>query len=170
MRSLKIALLASVAAAAFTGAAAAADLIVAEEPVFVEEAAAFDWEGFYVGLFGMAHSDSLFGIGVNAGVNVLAADSFLLGVEGDVAWLSDNTWIGQVHGRAGFLATEQFLIYALAGIGADSVTGAYVPVGVGVEAAIAENVTIKGQYEFHWDTDLAADDAHVFKVGVNFHF
>lgn len=168
MRTLKIALLATVATAALSSATFAADLIVSE-PV-IDNAYAFDWEGPYAGLFLMGHDFGIFGLGVDLGVNVLVSEGVLLGVEGDLAWLSDNSWIGQVHGRAGFLVSDEFLIYGLAGAGFDSKWDAFIPVGVGAEFAVADNLTLKAQYQYQWDFDNAAEDAHVVKVGLNWHF
>lgn len=168
MRTLKIALLATVATAALSSATFAADLIISE-PV-VDNAVAFDWEGPYVGLFVLGHSAGLFGVGVDAGVNVAVSDGFLLGLEGDVAWLSDNSWMGQVHGRAGFLASDEVLLYGLAGIGFDSVWDAFIPVGVGAEFAVADNLTLRAQYQYQWDLDNSAQNAHVGKIGFNWHF
>ena len=168
MRTLKIALLATVATAALSSATLAADLIIAD-PV-IDNAAAFDWEGPYAGLFVLGHSAGIWGVGVDAGVNVSVSEGFLLGRAGYVAGLSDNTGAGQVHGRAGFLATDQVLLYGLAGIGIDSLTGAFVPVGVGAEIAVADNLTLRAQYQFQWDFDDSLDDAHVVKIGFNWHF
>ncbi|MDP1729874.1 MAG: outer membrane beta-barrel protein [Devosia sp.] len=169
MRTLKIALLATVATAALSSATIAADLIIAD-PVINNTYGGFDWEGPYAGLFVMGHDFGLFGIGVDAGVNVLVNDGFLLGLEGDVAWLSDNSWIGQVNGRAGVLVTDGVLLYGLAGVGFDSKWDAYVPLGVGAEFAVADNLTLRAQYQFQWDFDNVAENAHVGKVGFNWHF
>lgn len=168
MRTLKIALLATVATAALSSATLAADLIVSE-PV-IDNSYGFDWEGAYAGLYVLGHSDGLFGIGVDAGVNVEVSEDFLLGVQGELAWLSDNTWLGQIHARAGFLVSDEALLYGLAGVGFDSVWDAYIPVGVGAEFAVADNMSIRAEYQFQWDLDNSAEDAHVGKIGFNWHF
>jgi len=168
MRTLKIALLATVAAAALSSATLAADLIIAD-PV-IDNATAFDWEGPYAGVWLAGHDLGIFGLGVDLGVNVLASEGVLLGVEGELGWLSDDTWIGQVHGRAGFLVSDEFLIYGLAGVGIDADWGGFIPVGVGAEFAVADNLTLKAQYQYQWDFDSAAEDAHVVKFGLNWHF
>ncbi len=173
MRTVKIALLATVAAAAFSTATLAADpIMIIDEPVF-DPGPSFDWEGPYAGLYLLGETSTatggLFGLGANLGVNILA-DGVLFGVEGDVAWLNNATWQGQVHGRLGVLASDMFAIYGLAGVGTNSATGGYVPVGLGAEFAVADNFSIKAQYEYHWDFDTAAQSAHVGKVGFNFHF
>lgn len=102
IRALTIGLLVAVA----TTSAMAADLIV-EQPQAEVAAAAYDWNGAYVGVFGgwasgestqdiivntlpFGIGDATFGIdgwllGAAAGAN-FQMDQFVLGVEGDIAW------------------------------------------------------------------------------------
>lgn len=179
MRTLKITLLASAAAMGFAGAAVAADPIVMIDDPVIDNFSPFPWDGVYAGVFGTAQvavapaAPAVYGLGVNLGVNVLV-DPLLIGVEGDIAWLWNggaNSWQGQVHGRLGALVTDEVLIYGLAGLGANSVTSTYVPVGAGIEVALTDNLSVKAQYEYHWDLDnQAVDSAHVGKIGFNFHF
>jgi opacity protein-like surface antigen len=174
MRTLKIALLATVATAALSSATFAADLIISEPVIENTFAPSFDWEGPYVGLFIAGQSVGGFGLGANLGVNVLFDSSFLGGIEGEIEWLSNGTWQGQADARLGFVA-DPAVIYALLGVGTNSLSGLYVPAGVGVEFAVADNLSLKAEYEYHWDvTDDAAivgdESAHVAKVGLNWHF
>jgi outer membrane immunogenic protein len=169
MRTLKLALLATAATVAFSSATFAADLIISE-PAMIDNSVGFDWEGPYAGLFVSGQTTpAVFGIGANLGVNVLLDDSLLAGFEGEVAWLSNSTWQGDVSGRLGFIA-DAALIYAHLGVGANSATGAYVPVGVGAEFAVADNLSIKAEYAYQWDWDNGAQSAHVGKIGFNWHF
>lgn len=169
MRTLKLALLATAATVAFSSATFAADLIISE-PAVIDNTVGFDWEGPYAGLFVSGQTTpAVFGIGANLGVNVLLDDSLLAGFEGEVAWLSNSTWQGDVSGRLGFVA-DAALIYAHLGVGANSATGAYVPVGVGAEFAVADNLSIKAEYAYQWDWDNGAQSAHVGKIGFNWHF
>ncbi len=169
MRTLKLALLATAATVAFSSATFAADLIISE-PAVINNSVGFDWEGPYAGLFVSGQTTpAVFGIGANLGVNVLLDDSLLAGFEGEVAWLSNSTWQGDVSGRLGFIA-DAALIYAHIGVGANSATGAYVPVGVGAEFAVADNLSIKAEYAYQWDWDNGAQSAHVGKIGFNWHF
>lgn len=170
MRTLKLALLATAATVAFSSATFAADLIISE-PAVIDNSVGFDWEGPYAGLFvsGQNNPGNVFGIGADLGVNVLIDDSLLAGFEGEVAWLSNSTWQGDVSGRLGFIAGPA-LLYAHIGVGANSTTGAYVPVGVGAEFAVADNLSLKAEYAYQWDWDNSADDAHVGKIGFNWHF
>jgi opacity protein-like surface antigen len=171
MRTLKLALLASVAVAGVSSAASAADLIIdaAPAPAVVDNYSAIDWDGPYAGLFLSGQTDSVFGLGANLGLNALVSSNLLVGGEASVQWLNNDTWQGQVHGKLGY-AVENFAFYGLAGIGANSDTEAYVPVGVGAEVKLTEAVSLKAEYQYQWDLDNGADDAHVGKIGINFHF
>jgi opacity protein-like surface antigen len=172
MRTLKIALLATVATAALSSATLAADLIIADPIVDNTYSAGFDWEGPYIGAFISGQTTpAVFGIGVDLGVNVLIDESLLAGVEGEVAYIggAPDSWQGQVTGRLGFVA-DSALFYGFVGIGGNTVTDAYVPVGVGVEFGVADNVSINAEYQYQWDIDGATPNAHVGKVGLRFGF
>jgi opacity protein-like surface antigen len=179
MRTLKIALLATVATAALSSATMAADLIISD-PIIDNTFAApgFDWEGPYVGLYVSGQASDFtdaWGIGAVLGANVLLDTSLLAGLEGSVAWLAGtpDSWQGQVHGKLGFVM-DQAAIYGLLGVGFNSETDGYVPIGVGAEFALADNFTIKAEYQYQWDFEDqvagVSEDAHVGKVGFNWHF
>lgn len=170
MRSFKLALLATVAVAGITSAAAAADLIIDPAPApVVDNYSSVDWSGPYAGLWVSGQTDSIFGLGADLGVNVLVDNNLLVGLEGDVAWLNDDSWQGQVHGKLGF-AADTFAFYGLAGVGINSDTDGYVPLGVGAEFMLADNLSLKAEYQYQWDFDTSAEDAHVAKIGFNWHF
>lgn len=171
MRTFKLALLATVAVAGVSSAASAADLLIdtAPAPVIVDNYSAVDWNGPYAGLFISGQTDSIYGLGANLGVNAMVSENLLAGVEGSVQWLDNDTWQGQVNGKLGF-AVENFAFYGLAGIGANSDTEAYVPVGVGAEVKLTEDFSLKAEYQYQWDFDTSAEDAHVAKIGFNWHF
>ena len=169
MRTLKLALLATAATVAFSSATFAADLIVSE-PAIIDNTVGFDWEGPYVGLWLAGQTTpAVYSIGANLGINVMIDQSLLAGFDGEIAWLSNSTWQGEVEGKLGFVA-DAALIYAHVGVGSNSASGAYVPVGVGAEFAVADNVSLKAEYTYQWDFDNAAQSAHVGKIGINFHF
>ncbi|WP_395814941.1 outer membrane protein [Devosia sp.] len=169
MRTLKLALLATAATVAFSSATFAADLIVSE-PAMIDNTVGFDWEGPYVGLWlGGQTTPSVYSLGANLGVNVMLDQSLLAGFEGEIAWLSDSSYQGDIEAKLGFVA-DVALIYAHVGVGSNSATGAFVPVGVGAEFAVADNVSLKAEYTYQWDFDNAAQSAHVGKIGINFHF
>ena len=162
MRTLKIALLATVAAAALSSATLAADLIISE-PV-IDNSFGFDWEGPYAGLWIGGYTTPAFALGADLGVNAMIDESLLIGVEGNVAWLSNPSWEAQLHGRLGFVA-DTALFYALLGVGINSAAGVYIPVGVGVEFGVADNLSLKAEYNYQWGNNV-----HVGKVGFNWHF
>ena len=172
--------------------AMAADLII-DEPAAVIPASAFDWSGLYVGAHAGWATGSVLAdpidapdettavgwlLGVQAGANA-QFDSFVLGVEGDVAWtnitnedeifavggpfgLTDVNWLASLRGRAG-VAFDQVLLYATAGVAAAGVTyndldgddpasdGTHFGwvAGVGVELAVTEDVSVKAEYLYH---------------------
>lgn len=171
MRTLKLALLATLAVAGVSSAASAADLIVdtAPAPVVVDNYSAVDWNGPYAGLFISGQTDSVYGLGANLGVNTLINSNLLAGVEGSVQWLNDDSWQGQVNGKLGF-AVESFAFYGLAGVGANSETDAYAPIGVGAEVKLTDDFSLKAEYQYQYDFDDSSEDAHVAKIGFNWHF
>jgi outer membrane immunogenic protein len=208
---IKIASLAAVAAfAAFTPAAFAADMPVAQAPVeaMVPDRASFDWTGFYVGAFGgyafgEADSDVLGGSDVEgalAGGTVgynhqigqwvvgLEADGGWSGIDNDDDNLAYDTgldWLTTVRGRVGY-SFDSFMVYGTGGaaIGEvtydngveDSDTRIGWTAGGGVEAALTDNISIKGEYLY---VDLGEDtlsgdevdfNAHTIRGGINYRF
>jgi outer membrane immunogenic protein len=160
--------------------ASAADLItmpVADQEVAIYDDPGFDWSGFYAGVHGMGQVSPLggsqYGIGVNAGVNA-QLDFFLVGAEVALqAVLGGNhdTAYGQVLGRAGVLITEDVLLYAAAGYGIDvgQAPEDDVLLGAGVEMAVGENWTIRGQY-LHGFPLSGGNPKDQVTIGANFHF
>ena len=171
MRSLKLALLATAAIAAFSSAAAAADLIV---DVPIDDAdhrqqLLLRWCRISVRSFRDRPTPATFGLGVNFGVNALM-DSLLIGAEIEgVASLGPN-YSGQVTGKIGGLISDNAIIYAYSGLGSRTPTSCYVPIGIGAEVAVADNVGIKGEVQYNWDLTAPARSSVAAKVGLNFHF
>lgn len=169
MRTLKIALLATVATAALSSATLAADLIIDSGPVYTAPMS-YGLDGPYAGIYvlGDSHTSS-FGAGVVLGAN-FATDGFLLGIEGDVAVTTTPDFFGQVVGKAGFMAGDSAAIYGLAGAGWDTTVGGgfYVPVGIGAEFLISDGLSLKAQGEYHWTN--GGTDRIAGKVGLNWHF
>jgi opacity protein-like surface antigen len=170
MRSLKLALLATAAVAAFSSAAAAADLIVdvpIEEPIIDNS---FSFDGAYIGAFLQGQTNpAAFGLGVNFGVNALM-DSLLVGAEVEGVVATGPNFSGQITGRVGGLISDNAIIYAYSGLGSRTPTSWYVPLGLGAEVAVADNVGIKGELQYNWDLTSAAQNSVAAKVGLNFHF
>jgi opacity protein-like surface antigen len=171
MRSLKLALLATAAVAALSSAAAAADLIVdvpINEPVIDNS---FSFDGAYVGIYLQGQTPpSAFGIGANLGVNMLM-DNLLIGAEISGAVLTGPNYDGQITGRVGGLIGDNAIVYVYSGAGSKTFTSWYVPIGIGAEVAVADNLGIKGEVQYNWDlTGPAAQNSFAAKVGLNFHF
>ena len=170
MRSLKLALLATAAVAAFSSAAAAAELIVdvpIEEPIIDNS---FSFDGAYIGAFLQGQTNpAAFGLGVNFGVNALM-DSLLIGAEVEGVVATGPNFSGQITGRVGGLVSDNAIIYAYSGLGSRTPTSWYVPLGLGAEVAVADNVGIKGELQYNWDLTSAAQNSVAAKVGLNFHF
>lgn len=168
----------------------AADLII-DEPAAVIPTSAFDWSGFYVGAHAGWATGSVLAdpidapdettatgwlLGVQAGANA-QFDTFVLGVEGDIAWtnitnedeillpaygLTDVNWLASLRGRAG-VAFDQVLLYATAGIAGAGVTfndldaaegsldGTHFgwTAGIGAEVAITETISAKVEYLYY---------------------
>jgi outer membrane immunogenic protein len=204
MTRFAIVLAAGVSVVALSSAACAADLII-EEPVEVGVVAASgDWDGVFVGAFaGWAAgelSDDFGGeetsgwlLGVNAGVNFTLTDGIVAGVVGDIAWTDlinvdfddvELLWTGSLRGRLGYDGGS-FMPYLTAGLAFGQ--GHAIPpdttnfhfgwtAGVGVELAVADDVSIDLLYKY---TDLAPEnysgpdigfETHSVTVGLNWSF
>jgi hypothetical protein len=97
-------------------------------------------------------------------------DNLLIGAEIEgVAALGPN-FSAQLTGKVGGLVSDNAIIYAYSGIGSRTPTSWYVPIGVGAEVAVADNVGIKGEVQYNWDLTSAAQNSVAAKVGLNFHF
>lgn len=168
--------------------AMAADLII-DTPEVAPVASAYDWSGFYAGVHIGAGSGPVtvlplepfddstatgWLVGGQLGYNA-QFDSFVLGIEGDIAWSNINNqddldngyegevnvnWLSTLRGRAGF-AADSALFYVTAGLavaGADytdhdwdpneTLSGTHVgwAAGAGVEFAVTEEVSLKAEY------------------------
>ncbi|WP_417308488.1 outer membrane protein [Devosia sp.] len=137
----------------------------------------FDWNGFYAGVFGSVQAspdyDTQLGVGFDVGVNA-QFDFFLVGGEVAIQGLTGDTFdtaYGQVLGRAGLLLTDQVLVYAAAGFGADlSGTGETdALLGGGVELAVTEDLTVGAQYLRGFDLEGGNPKDQV-TLGAKFHF
>jgi len=172
MRKPILALAAIAAVTATASSTMAADLLVRPQatPVinndYVNDSV---WNGAYAGLFLSGQTDSVYGLGANLGVNALVDSNLLVGLEGNVTWLNNDSWEGQVNGKAGF-AFGNVAFYGLAGIGYNDVTEAYAPIGVGAELALNDSLSLKAEYQYQYDFDDSSEDAHVAKIGFNWHF
>lgn len=169
-------LLGIAAASMLTSGAFAADLPTTPAPM---AGGGFNWNSFYLGIYGGAwantdgsNSGGVFG-GV-AGVTYRLNDSgVVIGGEiaGDGYTVSGlSTVFGEFYGvgRLGMLANDSTLLYALAGIGMDDGTNAYI-VGLGAEYALTDSLTLRGQV--YGGADLGATPDYVQgTLGVSWHF
>ena len=181
------------AAALLAGGAQAADLIIPTTPQPIYEAAGFDWEGLYAGVrvggqFVGSDVSTYAGYPINStsgvlgaaiGVNFIPVDPFLIGAEitGDYIWnnaFSTGEFFANL--RAGAVVTDQVLVYAIAGLGTNNRTGfsqGVYQAGAGVELAVTDAVTVRGEIVAQGDFDGAADavfEGAKATVGVFYHF
>lgn len=183
----KVAIAALLSTTAF-GGAFAADAIgvpapaVPPAPVY-DAGGGFDWNGFYAGANVGAQNEidldeTNWTIGAQAGVNA-QFDFFLVGAEVaiDGVFDDDETYAyGSALARGGVLVTDELLAYGAVGygtdFGADAGVGDHVLAGGGLEFAATDNVSVRGQYLYGWNTDDGATDSdiHKFQIGANFHF
>lgn len=172
------------AAALLAGGAQAADLIIPTTPQPIYEAAGFDWDGLYAGvnLGGVFYDgfDARVSLGAAVGVNFIVADPILLGAEVRADYLFENDDFlsaGELLalGRIGAVVTDEVLVYAAAGVGTrfgdfDSY-GVYA-LGAGVEFAVTDSVTVRGEVLGYGDFEDGDDffDSAKATVGVFYHF
>jgi outer membrane immunogenic protein len=103
---------------------------------------------------------------------------FVLGVEGDISstdW-DDISWLATVRGRLGY-AWEKVMPYATGGLaiaeldtpfaGSSSETSTGWALGGGIEVAVSDNVSVRGEY-LHFD--LSDIDGDIVRGGINFRF
>ena len=164
-----------IALVAGTGLAAAADFPNYEPPpaAVYNPAPAFTWTGPYVGLQGgYGWGGGTIGTsgwigGAYAGYNFQTGTNLVLGIEGDISATGKsgssggqtitNPWDGTIRARVGY-AVDRFMIYGTGGaaFGKISSNDGSAPVesvskvgwtaGVGVEAAVTDNVTARVEF------------------------
>lgn len=169
------------ATALSVGGAMATDLITVPTSTPVEmpvaEGAAFDWSGFYAGVYGGGQfspaGGDQFGLGISAGVNA-QFDFYLLGAEVAVQGLTGDvgdTSYGQILGRAGLVVTDDVVVYGAGGYGID--LGAPqeddVLVGGGIELAVTDSVSVEAQY-LHGFPITGGNDKDQLTFGAKYHF
>lgn len=143
----------------FTGSVVAADvgvIPISNGPnIPIAGDAAFDWSGFYAGVYsGVQRSDSVgspAALGVDLGVNaqfefyLIGAEVAVHGIAGADAGTSSY---GQILGRAGLIVSDNVAVYAAGGYGIDLGTSDEqdMLLGGGVELAVSDRVSIRAQY------------------------
>ena len=139
--------------------------------------AAFDWNGFYAGVYGVVQTseqrDTEVGVGVAAGVNA-QFDFFLVGGEVALQGLTSDTLdtaYGRVTGRGGVLLTPDLLAYASAGYGLE-LTGTGESdflAGGGVEFAVNDAMSLNAEYTRSFSVE-GDNPKNQFTLGARFHF
>ena len=171
------------AAALFSSAALAADLIIPTTPAPIMESAGFSWDGLYAGMQfgGLFYPTTSYGsVGIHAGVNFVVADPILLGVEATADYLNNgNIGVSQyfANARVGALVSDQVLLYAIGGLGLETIggfTNGIYQLGAGVELAVTEAISVRGQLTgigfFDPAIRVNAFDGARATVGVSYHF
>ena len=161
-------LIATAAVAAFSGSAMAADLYVPPAAAAAPVATSTNWDGPYIGAtlgYGWgtatatpaapapAVSQAIAGglVGAQIGYNFHVADQFVLGIQGDIAWLNESgtsaagdkyqtNWSGALLARAG-VDIDSVLPYVEAGV---AFANASVTPGAGPGAGVAVSNTHTG--------------------------
>jgi opacity protein-like surface antigen len=170
MRSLKLALLATVATAGLSSAAFAADLLVTAPPPTPIVDNNFNFDGAYIGIFTQGQTaPNAFGLGLNFGVNALM-DSLLIGGDLEVAASTGGHYDAQLTGKVGALITDSAIAYIYSGIGTRTATSYYAPVGIGAEFAVADNLGLKLEAQYNFDLTSSAQNSMAAKIGLNWHF
>lgn len=171
------------AAALLSSAALAADLIIPTTPAPIMESAGFLWDGLYAGVQfgGLFYPTTTYGsVGLHAGVNVVVADPILLGLEATADYLNNGgTGVGQyfANARVGAVITDQVLVYAIGGLGLETIggfTNGIYQLGAGVEFAVTEAISVRGQLTglgfFDPAIRVSAFDGARATVGIGYHF
>jgi outer membrane immunogenic protein len=178
------------AVALLSSGAFAADLIIPTTPQPIYESAGFSWDGLYAGveaggLFsdnGAGDTDTRGLVGAIVGVNFTVADPIVLGVElqGDYVFESDlgddDAGMFLALGHVGAVVTDQVLVYAAGGFGVVGVNGdsnGIYALGAGVDFAVTDNVSVRGEILGLGNFDDANDDffdSAKATVGVFYHF
>lgn len=170
---------ATAAVFALAPVAQAADLPAYEPAPAVAAPGCYDWSGPYVGAqtgysWGHALKTDAKGwmVGGYAGYNVMldCSNPVVFGIDTDFNWTNiddkkggrkaSSDWNGATRGRIGY-AFDRFLVYGAAGVaysdrevrvsgnGGDSKSAVGWTVGGGVEYAVADDVTIRGEYRYN---------------------
>jgi outer membrane immunogenic protein len=137
----------------------------------------FDWDGFYAGVYGVTQISPAGGTQLGLGIDVGANARFefvLVGAEIAVHGLGGGAGTGaylQGLGRVGVAATDDVVLYAAGGLGVDigPIGGTDALVGGGVELAVTDDVTLRGQY-LHGFAITGGNPKDQVSLGANFHF
>lgn len=138
--------------------------------------AAFDWNGFYAGIYGVGQFSAVdgnqYGLGINIGANA-QFNFVLVGAEFNVEALSGAgpSTYAQAVGKAGLVAMDNLVLYAAGGFGADlgAPHDTDALLGGGVELAVSDDISVRAQY-LHGFTSSDDNTRNQVTIGANFHF
>jgi outer membrane immunogenic protein len=169
-----------------TFVAAAPSMVLAADPLAVTISTdqtvpvaetGFDWNGFYAGVYGVSQASPVgggqYGIGLDVGVNA-RFEFVLVGAEvayhGVVGGAGATSYL-QGLARLGVAVTDDVVIYGAGGAGIDLGPPAETDalLGGGVELALADQISVRGQY-LHGFALTGANPKEQVTLGANFHF
>jgi outer membrane immunogenic protein len=150
--------------------------ISTREELAVADTTAFDWSGFYAGLYGGVQfgTGSQAAAGLNVGINT-QFDFYLLGAEVAVSGLADDgageTSYGQILGRAGLVISDNMVVYAAGGYGIDlgPPSEEDILLGGGVELSVTDSVSVRAQY-LHGFPTIGGSPKEQITFGAAYHF
>ena len=173
-RSLVLGIAGSVMIASGAMAAGVAPLVVAAPPPPPMAAPSFDWNGFYVGIYGgawgtfdsfeldYARTGLLFGRNLQMGRGVL-------GIEATAGIYGSNYWEIAVNARGGFLLTDRILIFGLVGYSLDEDYDG-LNLGGGLEVGLEENISLRVDAHLWFERGNGGVDPEIaINIGVNWH-
>lgn len=154
MTILKKISIAALAGVVMTAGAYAADPVTnyGNEVTPAYTAAGFDWNGFYVGLNNayVNTGGAEWGIGGVAGINIQDG-AMVYGAELEAnALVAGGVVTGGLYeatARAGYLVSDDVLVYGVGGGGYDTGVGVGL-VGAGMEFALTQEVTLGAEYNY----------------------
>ncbi len=152
---------------------------VAPAPAPTYNSAAFDWDGFYmgVGIAGIsapstgvtaAQADLIAGINVTSGNVLFGAEVWVGGATNSVP--SSSAELGAAA-RVGYLVSPEALIYAAGGVQYYiNGGGTYATAGGGVEFTVAKDLSLDLEYKYGSRINLIPLVIHSFGASVNWGF
>jgi len=181
--SLRLVALSALATALMGSAAFAADLTIPSSPEPILDSAGLSWEGLYIGAIGGGYTydgDAQGFIGGVIGGNVYVADPVFVGGELQANYYFENddfydAWEILALGKIGVVVSPGFAVYATGGVGyaqeSDGTDYSEYALGAGIEAAVTESVSIRGDVlAIGYPDDGDGFTAARASVGLFYHF
>ncbi|MEP7240726.1 MAG: hypothetical protein ABI697_07565 [Devosia sp.] len=140
-------------------------------------ASAFDWNGFYAGVYGVTRSSPndgvQYGLGLELGYNARIQMVLVGGevaIEGLTGGSGDASYLQSV-GKVGLAVTDDVVLYGAAGAGValGGVGESDILVGGGITMAVSDSVSLDARY-LHAIPVEGANPKDQLTLGANFHF